>query len=357
MSEQTWHYIDTAGAQQGPIDTTLLRSLIASNIITASTPLWSITFGEQWIPAGNIEALFPVSAAIASPPPAYASPPATRALVTSDPVTTRALESIVSSPKPTAQLPPPQLTKQLAHNTVEPSSTPVLHNQVNHAEAEFQQQFTEPEQNHTTDQSSAISPQQTVPQQESGNIYPATITKGGNMALCYVLIFGGIFSILLGSTILGISFNDLTVKGDGPPLYMGLIIFGIGCLCILSTFALPFIYVYRAWKCLQPGGASMTPDHAVKYLFIPFYNIYWSFKAVGGLPKEWNRIVSSYRNTRYGPRLTVGAYVCMLIIPAIGYIIWLNQITKALNFMVAIYKQQSNSIENVIAHQVSHKNG
>ena len=99
---------------------------------------------------------------------------------------------------------------------------------------------------------------------------------------------------------------------------------------------LPYIYLYKAWHSLQPGGAKITPGKAVGFLFIPLFNYYWIFVAMGGLPRQWNEIVSRYENTQDAPRLSIGAFVCLLLIPVIGFFIWAHQIIKAINFMVSL---------------------
>jgi hypothetical protein len=62
---------------------------------------------------------------------------------------------------------------------------------------------------------------------------------------------------------------------------------GGGVIATLSV--IPFYTtLYRAWKCLQPGGlARTTPGKAIGFLFIPFFNLYWIFQAINATT-IWN---------------------------------------------------------------------
>ena len=79
----------------------------------------------------------------------------------------------------------------------------------------------------------------------------------------------------------------------------------------------------------------MSPDLAVYPLLIPVVNIIWVWVSVFGLIKQWNTITANYSNTKSAPKLTTGAFGCLIIIPVFGYLYWVYEITKAINFMAA----------------------
>ena len=147
--------------------------------------------------------------------------------------------------------------------------------------------------------------------------------------------------MILGAMVAGTLTQDLEASATGSTLTIGLGLIILGYACLVFSGILIYIYLYRAWKCLQPGGATVSPGAAIGFLFIPVFNLYWFFKAIGGLPRQWNTITSAYPNTKNAPKLTMGAFICLLLIPVIGQIIWLSQITKGLNFMAALHFQQS----------------
>ncbi|MGJ8655644.1 MAG: DUF4339 domain-containing protein [Akkermansiaceae bacterium] len=300
MSEQTWYFIDGAGTQQGPITTHQLQSLTANGSITEDTQMWTETLGEQWIPASNIEGLFPTQTATQAP-----------ALRTSAPV------AVTPRQADTVPMIPSTPTTQAVTGVPVPAS---------YAAAQ-QPAAANPYQSPTAN-----------PEQLNPGIYPATITKGGSMSLWTMLFTGGLLLILLGFL--------LGAKIEG---FLGLGLMVAGFACIFFSGILTYIYLYKAWKCLQPGGATISPGAAIGFLFIPIFNIYWLFKAIGGLPKQWNLITSCYPNTKNAPKLTMGAFICLLLIPIIGQIIWLSQITKGLNFMAALHFQQARPAGSALA--------
>lgn len=321
MIDQTWYYMDSAEAQQGPITIPQLQSLVASGAITTGTQVWTEALGEQWIPAVNVEGLFPAKPAAPAKPVATSAPTLrSPALVTS---TSKATEFQQPSLAATTPMIPSTPTTQAVTGVPVPSSL-----------AAQQQQAANPYQSPAAD-----------PQQLGAGLYPATITKGGSMGLWSMLFFGGLLLIGLGVF--------LATKVDAM---VSLAVIIAGSACMLLSVILNMIYLYRAWKCLQPGGATVTPGAAVGFMFIPIFQYYWIFKAIGGLPRQWNLITSSFPNTKNAPKLSIGAFVCMLLIPIIGQIIWLNQITKGLNFMAALHYQQSRPAGSALAGLGSHSN-
>jgi hypothetical protein len=313
MIDQTWYYMDSAEAQQGPITIPQLQSLVASGAITTETQVWTEALGEQWIPAANVEGLF-TAAPVA---PATTAAPTLRAptLATTTP---NAADYQQPSPAATTPMIPSTPTTQAVTGVPVPSSLAA------------QQQAANPYQSPVAD-----------PQQLGEGLYPATIKKGGSMGLWCMLLFGGILCIALGMMVSGVFSQDLGASTDKTQamIGLGLVLLGYGCMAFSGI--LTYIYLYRAWKCLQPGGATVSPGAAIGFLFIPLFNIYWIFKAIGGLPRQWNQITSAYPNTKNAPKLSIGAFVCMLLIPIIGQMIWLSQITKGLNFMAGLHFQQS----------------
>lgn len=156
--------------------------------------------------------------------------------------------------------------------------------------------------------------------------YPQTISKGGSFGLVCGLLFGGM-AVLTGGAI-------LASKPETAALGVGIVIAGYIAFIFLAV--LNYIYLYRAWVCLQPGGASVSPGKAVGFLFIPFFNIYWIFIAFGSLPRQWNEIVARYENTRSAPRLSLSAFILMLLVPVIGALLWTKEIINGINFMAKV---------------------
>ena len=75
-------------------------------------------------------------------------------------------------------------------------------------------------------------------------------------------------------------------------------IFPITILVILQSLlgngstVLDFILLYYFWKMIQDGRASTTPGKAVGFLFIPFFNFYWVFRALYCLARDQNSFIA-----------------------------------------------------------------
>lgn len=120
---------------------------------------------------------------------------------------------------------------------------------------------------------------------------------------------------------------------------VGMIVGGIGMLCLLLSTIFFYINIYRAWSCLRAGAPRTTPGMAIGMLFIPFYNIYWIFVAIAGLPKDWNRIVASYEDLQTAPRLSESVFLmfCIgtLVFPPLSLVMifmMTSQLCKGINF-------------------------
>ncbi len=114
-----------------------------------------------------------------------------------------------------------------------------------------------------------------------------------------------------GGVMTGIAFTDpkLTelVAVCWAPLLIGAIAF--------------WVLIYKAWSAIQDGRARTTPGKAVGFLFIPLFNIYWLFVAIGSWGKEFNAFAE--RRGVVGARASDGLFVahCVFsIVPVLSAI-------------------------------------
>jgi len=63
---------------------------------------------------------------------------------------------------------------------------------------------------------------------------------------------------------------------------------------ILNTVFIMMI-LHRAWKAIQDEHVPTTPGKAVGYLFIPLFNFYWVFVAIGGYAAAFNAYAARHR--------------------------------------------------------------
>lgn len=119
---------------------------------------------------------------------------------------------------------------------------------------------------------------------------------------------------------------------------MSSLVGGLAGLCALMAGILFYMYIYRAWKCLCFGAPRTTPGKAIGFLFIPFFNLYWIFVSICGLPKDWNRIMSSYEDTQNAPRLSETVFLLFCIgcfFTPLGIVMMfpmMSQICKGINY-------------------------
>lgn len=63
---------------------------------------------------------------------------------------------------------------------------------------------------------------------------------------------------------------------------------------IMAASVLLFVLLFKFWQVVQDRFARTTPAKAIGFLFVPFFNIYWTFVAIFGLSKELNRYSRQY---------------------------------------------------------------
>jgi hypothetical protein len=95
-----------------------------------------------------------------------------------------------------------------------------------------------------------------------------------------------------------------------------------GCAAILFGATIWYLLLYRAWAVIQDGNASTTPEKAVGFLFIPFYNFYWIFKAWYGFARDYNRYIERYALN--APKLEEGLFLAFCILFICGMVPFLN---------------------------------
>lgn len=178
--------------------------------------------------------------------------------------------------------------------------------------------------------------------------YPGTGIKAANFALWLGLFLGGITLFFVGMLMLGTAASAAaseTANGSevsnadvGKMGMAGLILFAGALMNVLSAIPM-YIYLYRAWSCLKPGGfARTTPGAAIGFLFIPFFNMYWIFQAFLGLAKDWNKTVATYSDLKTAPRLPEGVFLTFCIgcfVPPLAFIMIfpvMSRICNGINF-------------------------
>lgn len=261
MSEETQWLVMQGEEQLGPYTGTQLVEFATNGNITPETLVWAEGM-ENWLPAGQVEGLFPAVAAEAT--------------------------SVATVPLATAQ---------------PPSADPAAG-------------------------------------------YPSPSVKNASFGLWAGMLLGGFALVIVGLMLLAVlgrnaagGGNQEVTSGQAIGAVVAMALAGAGYLLSILSFIPFYMTIYRAWKCLQPGGLARTPPgKAIGFMFIPFFNIYWLFQAIYGLANDWNRTMDTYPDLKSAPRLSPGVFLTCCIgffLQPLGLIMMfpvVSQMCKGVNF-------------------------
>jgi hypothetical protein len=98
----------------------------------------------------------------------------------------------------------------------------------------------------------------------------------------------------------------------------------LGLLLLIPTVIIWLVWLYKAWDAVPEEFRSTTPGQAVGFLFIPFFSLYWVFRAVPGLSASIRRANEAiYGQDSGGAGFGVGIATCIVaIIPYVGILAW-----------------------------------
>ncbi len=96
---------------------------------------------------------------------------------------------------------------------------------------------------------------------------------------------------------------------------LGITVMNLASISFIISFILSFIILHKGWKSIQNKNAYTTANKAVGYLFIPFFNIYWSFIAYRRLFIDMN----TYTNTK-NANSNFATFVCIIAAISLIYV-------------------------------------
>ena len=127
-------------------------------------------------------------------------------------------------------------------------------------------------------------------------------------------------------------------------LATGILLILLGFAAILFGSSIWYLLLYRAWAVIQDGNASTTPEKAVGFLFIPFYNFYWIFKAWYGFAEDYNRYIERY--SLNASKLEEGLFLAFCILFICAMVTFLNYLA-GLPFLVIFIITANKTIDAV----------
>jgi hypothetical protein len=310
MSQETQWYVSQEEEQLGPYTGEQMLSFAQGGNITRQSMVWAEGMPE-WLPAEQIDGLFPAAVAAAGPvraAPATARPAPARAVATQPGSPARGGTATVARPTQPGS-PARGGTATVARPTQAPTQS---------GQPTARGQGTQPQG------SNGAFPRPPVPVASFGMF-------AGSIAMTLILPLIGV----------GVLYFATTQPHPDPALgIVMLACFVAGGVCLLLGLIFGMINLYRAWLCLSRTGGSVSPGMAVGLLFVPFFSFYWIFRAFYGFAQEWNRLTHYYEDTRRGPKMSEGLFlafcICILIFPPLGLILIfpvMSSLCTAINFI------------------------
>ncbi len=159
-----------------------------------------------------------------------------------------------------------------------------------------------------------------------------------------ILLFSALVLLVLSGILTDYAIN-LHYAGTSAIITCSLLLL-TGCAAVLYACSIWALLLYKAWAIIQDGNATTTPEKAVGFVFIPFYQLYWIFKAWYGFARDCNSYTA--RHLIKAPKMKEGHFLafCILFVcinvPYVAYL-------AGIPFIVMIAITSSQTIKAVNA--------
>jgi len=152
---------------------------------------------------------------------------------------------------------------------------------------------------------------------------------GGLSRITYVTALATLFGLAWMSFVYGYLFDqrgtyrDLLIfsHAERVPVWIGWGFFSLGLAVMARLY-------YRMWHAIEDGQTRTSATLAVALLLAPILNIYWSYRALAGYPREYNRFLRRHdlkepelRPWLFAVHLTIFWLSVLVWIIALGYVI------------------------------------
>lgn len=105
----------------------------------------------------------------------------------------------------------------------------------------------------------------------------------------------------------------------------GVDLIGVSLIPMLYGTAVITVLLYKSWAAIEDDYARTTPGKAIGFLFIPLFNIYWTFQSIWGLSKDFNDYL--YRHTVSTTKLSEGLFLAYCLVNCVlcilSFTIWI----------------------------------
>jgi MFS family permease len=142
------------------------------------------------------------------------------------------------------------------------------------------------------------------------------------------ILFFGIF-LSLGSLLpIFLHFSDSQFPFILIPFFIA------GLLCLYAAIVAVMMVIYKMWAAIEGPSVRTTPGKAVGFLFIPLFNLYWTFQAYWGWAKDYNKVISERQIN--APLMPTGLAMTIAIIHIFTFIPYIGWLFFLVNFILMI---------------------
>ncbi len=141
---------------------------------------------------------------------------------------------------------------------------------------------------------------------------------GGALKWLFIAGHALYWIFVVGGTLVGIGIQSGGGGSDAAAVASMIPLLGV--FFILGAMIIGTVWVYKAWQSVPDqmrytdAGKWITPGQACGYLYIPFYNLYWTFIANLGVCEAINRtLVSQGKPPRAPKGLAIAASVTQIV--------------------------------------------
>ena len=134
-------------------------------------------------------------------------------------------------------------------------------------------------------------------------------------------------------------------------------------LTVVYSAIVSMIFIYRIWAAIQDGHARATPEKAVGFLFIPFFNLYWVFQVFWGFAQDFNAYTLRHgMGMKYWvPENLYFAYATLILLAALfaRYVSWFQYVMYLAFYFVGlvIVDKTCDAINNIVKYNNECDNG
>lgn len=150
--------------------------------------------------------------------------------------------------------------------------------------------------------------------------------SGGFVAKWIAVLSIGVFV----AGIVGVGF--MTGSGSSDP-GGGEVLIVLWGLSLMGYLVASLVWIYMSWDFLPyemrrtATGRAVSPGEAVGYLFVPFYNLYWTFVESMGLCEAYNAALAQHGKAPTAPRQLAMAASILQMVPyfnwLLGPVVWI----------------------------------